>query len=137
MDKIKGHIVKILDESSVVINLGLNKGIEPGYDVEIVTQIFDNVIDPITNENLGSLYTTKNILFVSRVFDKMSICTGQIVRSEDNLISQISNSQSSKYKRQLLNIDYNDLDSHNSLQEEPIKIGDIVFVYLKSPKTNT
>ena len=67
-----GKIIKILDEYNLVINLGA-KNVEVG-DKVLVYEKASEVIDPDTNEILGTIDLVKAKLRVTEVFEKFSIC---------------------------------------------------------------
>lgn len=66
-------IVKIIDEDSLVINIGVRNGVK--YNDKFAVYIpGDEVIDPDTLESLGTLDTIKCYLKPKDVLEKMTIC---------------------------------------------------------------
>ncbi|GAX62590.1 hypothetical protein SCALIN_C35_0029 [Candidatus Scalindua japonica] len=74
MEKIEGKVAKILDEYSIVINVGRNNGVVNGMVFAVFVQSDDEVKDPDSGESLGKLENVKEHLFVAHVQDKFSTC---------------------------------------------------------------
>ncbi len=71
MEKIEGKVAKILDEYSIVINVGRDNDVVNGM---VFVQSDDEVKDPDSGEALGKLEHVKDYIFVSHVQDKFSTC---------------------------------------------------------------
>lgn len=67
-----GKVIKILDEYNIVINIG-SDSINVGDSVYIYER-GSEVIDPDTNELLGTIDLVKATIRVIEVFEKFSIC---------------------------------------------------------------
>lgn len=74
MEKIEGKVVKILDEFSIVINVGRDKDVVDGMVFVVFVQSDDEIKDPDSGEALGKLEHVKDYIFVSHVQDKFSTC---------------------------------------------------------------
>lgn len=74
MEKIEGKVAKILDEYSIVINVGRDNGVVDGMVFVVFVQSEDDVKDPDSGEALGKLEYVKDYIFVSHVQDKFSTC---------------------------------------------------------------
>lgn len=74
MEDIEGKVAKILDEYSIVINVGRDNGVVDGMVFVVFVQSDDEVKDPDSGEVLGKLEHVKNYIFVSHVQDKFSTC---------------------------------------------------------------
>ncbi len=74
MDKIEGKVAKILDEYSIVINVGRNHGVVDGMVFAVFVQSDEEVKDPDSGEALGKLENIKEHVFVAHVQDKFSTC---------------------------------------------------------------
>jgi hypothetical protein len=74
MEKIEGKVAKILDEYSIVINVGRDNDVVNGMVFVVFVQSDDEVKDPDSGETLGKLEHVKDYIFVSHVQDKFSTC---------------------------------------------------------------
>ena len=74
MEKIEGKVAKILDEYSIVINVGRDNDVVDGMVFVVFVQSDDEVKDPDSGEALGKLEHVKDYIFVSHVQDKFSTC---------------------------------------------------------------
>ena len=73
-------IVKIIDDKTLVINAGYSDNIKEGDNFEIFEQ-GEEIRDPDTGENLGSLDLIKETVKAVNVFKKICICKHYIVTS--------------------------------------------------------
>ncbi len=67
------RVIKIIDDKSIVINIGENDGVISGDKFQIYA-VGEHVIDPETNEDLGTLNTVKEVVSAIDVFPNMTIC---------------------------------------------------------------
>ena len=74
MEKIEGKVARILDEYSIVINIGRNNGVVNGMVFAVFVQSDEEVKDPDSGEALGKLENIKEHVFVAHVQDKFSTC---------------------------------------------------------------
>ncbi len=74
MEKIEGKVAKILDEYSIVINVGRDNDVVDGMVFVVFVQSDDEIKDPDSGEVLGKLEHVKDYIFVSHVQDKFSTC---------------------------------------------------------------
>lgn len=77
MAPIEGKIARILDEYTVVVNVGRSQGVCEGMPFVIFGVSDDEVKDPDSGESLGRLETVKGYVSATHVQDKVSICTVQ------------------------------------------------------------
>lgn len=70
---IEGRIAQILNESVVVINVGIDAGCEPGM-LFVILDEGDEVKDPQTGEPLGRWEMPKGHIRAVHVQDKLSVC---------------------------------------------------------------
>ncbi len=73
-NKIEGKVARILDEYSIVINVGRNNGVVNGMVFVVYVQGDDEIKDPDSGESLGKLENVKDYVYVSHVQDKFSTC---------------------------------------------------------------
>ncbi len=78
MEKIEGKVAKILDEYSIVINVGRNSGVVDGMVFAIFVQSDEEIKDPDSGEVLGKLENIKEHVFVSHVQDRFSTCVAGV-----------------------------------------------------------
>jgi hypothetical protein len=74
MEKIEGKVARILDEYSIVINVGRNNGVVNGMVFAVFVQSDEEVKDPDSGKALGKLENIKEHVFVAHVQDKFSTC---------------------------------------------------------------
>jgi 7-cyano-7-deazaguanine synthase in queuosine biosynthesis len=66
-------VVKIVNEYLLVVNYGQKQNAEVG-DILEVYQVGEQVLDPDTFDDLGTLDITKGRIKVKNVYEKMSLC---------------------------------------------------------------
>jgi hypothetical protein len=71
---IKGKIVKVIDDFTIVTNIGRNLDIKIGQEFKIIG-IGDEIFDPDTNEALGNLEIFKGVVKVTYLQEKISTMT--------------------------------------------------------------
>lgn len=119
------NVVKILNKKEIVIDFGANEGAKEGYKVRIIEDT-QEVISPLTNENLGQFHIIKNELEIFSVYPLFSICR-RVKEKNESIVSSL----------QLLRttITYPDLNVKKtdglplSVSGNPIEIGDKVQIY--------
>ncbi len=74
IEKIEGKVAKILDEYSIVINVGRDNDVVNGMVFVVFVQSDDEVKDPDSGDALGKLEHVKDYIIVSHVQDKFSTC---------------------------------------------------------------
>lgn len=118
--KIKGRIIRILDGSTVVINLGREHGVKFGNVFYILSEP-EKVIDPLTNDELGSVAVNKATVKASQIFDKFTLATTSI--NYPDLVKLFEVEEQHK-----LPIDPKDIMPWKAASDTPIKVGDEVEV---------
>lgn len=114
-------VVKIINEYEIVINAGRDHGISRNEQLEIFVP-GEVVIDPDTNENLGTLDFIKAYLNVKDAFPKMSVCENSETKTK-SLLSAFDNFSTEETLR--LNVDSKEI-SGGLTGSRKIKIGDMV-----------
>lgn len=82
-EKIKGRIIRILSPKTIVINLGLEHGVYKDSLFHILGEP-EKIVDPETQEVLGSVKVTKGRVRASQVFDKFTVATTTWVQVRPN-----------------------------------------------------
>lgn len=112
------RVIKIIDDTSLIVNAGLEDGIESGDSMEICSRGAD-IIDPVTKEKLGKLEITKAKLNVSEVYDKMCIC--ETVYVSNYFATLISNPLFSSTQKKL-DVEPTEISGEG---DKTIRIGDV------------
>lgn len=113
------RIIKIIDDETIVINAGSNNNISRGDEFEIY-EIGENIKDPVSGENLGSLDTIKDTVEAVTVFPKMCIC--KHLDSYANSVGSIA-TLITRNTPKTLNVDVSQISGGLS-SDKTIRIGD-------------
>ena len=139
MEKIEGKVARILDEYSIVINVGRNNGVVNGMVFAVFVQSDEEVKDPDSGEALGKLENIKEHVFVAHVQDKFSTCVagekdapcGEHESHEAQTLSGAMMAESmtarpghSKISNEKLNVNTSEITGVPQLG--PISVGDMV-----------
>lgn len=126
---IVGKIIKIPNEYTVIINAGENcEFIEEGDVLEIYEPGYE-IIDPETEEILGTYDYIKDEVMVDRVYEKFSVCRKIKTTKKSNFSFAISPllSQDEITTYQKLNVDENQIEKNKlTPKNTKISIGDLV-----------
>lgn len=76
-----GRIIRILDDHTVVVNLGRIHGVERKMRFVIYTPS-DQIVDPETNETLGSYRQRKGVVVANEVHERFMIASTPVVREQ-------------------------------------------------------
>ena len=98
------RVIKILDDTSLIINAGSEDNIKINDIMEIYGES-ENIYDPLTNENLGKIEVIKDRLKVSKVYKKMCVCESSLFNT----------------KQRKMNVDPIDISGND---DKSIRIGD-------------
>ncbi|MCM6833785.1 hypothetical protein NE282_07790 [Leuconostoc mesenteroides] len=129
MKKIK--ITKIVDETTFIINVGLEDGIEEKDRFEILDAQGEEIKDPDNDEVIGVLNTSKGIIIADTVYPKMTIAKTRIIGGNVTLASDIlrfSNpylKETSGHPEELL-VEESQISGGLKRSTNPIQIGDEV-----------
>ncbi len=141
MEKIEGKVARILDEYSIVINVGRNNGVVNGMVFAVFVQSNEEVKDPDSGEVLGKLENIKEHVFVAHVQDKFSTCVagekdapcGEHESHEAQTLSGAMMAESmtarpgnSRISNEKLNVNTSEITGVPQLS--PISVGDMVRV---------
>jgi hypothetical protein len=139
MEKIEGKVAKILDEYSIVINIGRNNGVVNGMLFAVFVQSDEEVKDPDSGEALGKLEHIKEHVFVAHVQDKFSTCVAgekespcgeheshgaQTLSGAMMAESMTARPENSKLSNEKLNVNTSQITGVPQLG--PISVGDMV-----------
>lgn len=123
-------VVKIIDDTSLIVNAGSNDKVHVG-DMMLIVGKGDIVIDPDTKEKLGCLDIEKAKLRIKEVYEKMCLCNSVY---ESNYISNMLGANTIfSYKPEKLNVDPSEITGKG---DTIIKIGDIAKHIPQQKKEN-
>lgn len=78
------QILKILDDTTVVVNLGMRDGITTKDTLNILDKHKITLTDPCTNEILGNIRQMKEKIFVTEVHEKFCICVSKYTKIKNH-----------------------------------------------------
>lgn len=73
-DPITGLVARVVDDYSVVINVGRNGGVSKRMRFAVVDPLDETITDPESGEVLGTVPRVKILVEARDVFEKMTIC---------------------------------------------------------------
>lgn len=85
----KPQIVAIINDTTVIINLGSREGIKEHDKFDILDDDIITLRDPDTKEILGRFSQSKEKIFVREVHKKFSICVSQYKTINSPLINSL------------------------------------------------
>lgn len=85
----KALVIEVIDNSKVVVNAGRINGIESGSQCQITAPSRD-IIDPFTNENLGSLSLKKGYAQVTQLYEKFCVVRAYAIPRGINALIKIA-----------------------------------------------
>ena len=118
------RVVKIIDDTSLIINGGSDNNVEVGDLMEIHGKS-ETIFDPLTKEDLGKFDIVKDKLTVAKVYEKMCICETTYVSTY--LPTLLSNSLFST-KQKKMNVEPTDI---SGTCDKTIRIGDEAILIKK------
>jgi len=116
------RIISIIDDKTILINVGENKEISQGDEFQIFSKTTD-IIDPFTGDNLGSMDINKAIVEAYDVLPKMTVCKSKRINPFANSIFQATYGMFSP-ERPVLSVDFSELSDDALDDDKNIKIGD-------------
>ena len=139
--EIHGKIIRIVDKTTVIIDLGKNQGITNDSVFSIIGSP-EPVIDPFTKEELGLVSIVKAKVKAAQVHDKFTIAstkwtTTRLKLAESSLAAQFrSLFEIEAVDEGELLVDSVDLRPWKAKSERPVKVGDTVKVDIAGSPTN-
>lgn len=125
MTESKYKVIEIINSKELIINYGINQGAKSGDKIRIIEK-GEKIIDPDTNENLGTLDIIKGELEVFQAYKKFSICR-DITYEERDLFNPIGVTRKRPIYNKL-NVDQKDFTNRIPDTIPSIKVGDEVIV---------
>ena len=135
--KIKGRIIRILDKKTIVINLGREHGIESDSIFYILGEP-ESVVDPLTNEVLGTVNVAKARVRASQVLDRFTIATTSwttVTYTQKHLKSIfgdiLGEARTETIDEGELKVNPSEVKPWKAKSESPVKLGDEVEVMVE------
>jgi hypothetical protein len=137
--KINGKIIRIVDKTTVIINLGKNNGITYGSIFSILGNP-EPIMDPFTKEELGLVSIVKSKVKAAQIHDKFTIASTRLSSTYIKGQAAISNYitsffETDKFDEGELLVNSNDLQPWKAKSETPVTVGDIVEVEIAVQST--
>lgn len=124
-----GKIAHIIDETRVILNIGVNQGVKLNQ-IFLIYQEGDEVFDPDTKESLGKVEIPKGRVIIEHVQEKMAIAATEKKESEatsrNKILSELMVDASipKELDREKLKVDPYHLNPLH--QVTSVKVGDLV-----------
>ncbi len=124
---IHGKVARLLNASTVVLNIGTRQGVTEGMEFDILNRNAGTITDPDTHEELGSLTLSKIRVVVNATFPQLS--AARVSGVGRGLFPAFLLTQGSTLRR----------SEHTEIEEiaesdSIVKIGDEAVQVKKSPK---
>lgn len=121
-------VTKIINKYEVLLNVGKDDGIDENSKFEIIGKL-NEVIDPVTQNSLGTLTYSKVKLKIKRLMPKMCICEDYQNGVQNAYVSKLLNSGMFETRtiKNELNLDIDDY-AENQV-DKAIYIGDEVLLF--------
>lgn len=143
MPEIRGRIIRIVDETTVVINLGEEHGIDRS-SIFTVLGSPEPIVDPVTKEELGTVTVFKAEVKADVVFPRFTVATSEwtsqkLVATSDPTYTELSRMLSwtpptvTTTHGGDLNVKKEDIQPWAALSTSPVQVGDEVEVSVSTP----
>ena len=73
---IRGRIIRVVDSATVIVNLGRDDGVAD-YSIFRVIGATEDIVDPVTDEALGSMEVVKAKVRASQVYNRFTVATSK------------------------------------------------------------
>jgi len=120
------RVIEIVDEYEIIINYGSESGSKENEKVKIVER-GRPVIDPETNEVLGTRDAIKAILVIHSVSEKFSTCRNRRI-TYNSLLNPTLQLFKTTVDYEKLHVDPKEITDNKVLIDNPIRVGDKVIV---------
>lgn len=121
------RVIEILDEYSILINYGSDHGANEDDEIRIIST-GPEVIDPITDEVLGTLDSVKAVLTIVTTYSKFSLCKKIETTTKNILISPLSQFDTVAKTIKSIKVDKGSISGKIMPDDTTIKIGDKVEI---------
>lgn len=133
-EKVRGRIIRVLDSTTVIINLGSKDGVQTNSIFNILGEP-EAITDPFSQETLGYVNVVKAKVRAVRVDDKFTIATTErTIYTLRDLFDKMSARPyiPSLFERQFeegeLLVEQEEIQPWKAQSEAPVRVGDYVEV---------
>lgn len=88
-EPVKGRVARILDEYSVVLNVGTRQGVRPGMRFVIYVE-GDEIADPVSLEPLGRLELVKAVVQAVHIQETMTVVSAPVDEAKSESTTVLS-----------------------------------------------
>ena len=120
-------VIEIVDNTHIIINYGTAQGAREDKQVRVFS-IGRSVVDPETNEDLGTWNVIKATLTITEAFRYFSICSNKEVKTSSVLEPFPSGFTRTVTKFNNINVDENQITNNKNEPAAPIQVGDFVEI---------
>ena len=116
-------VIKIISDKRIVINAGKNE-VQTGDILRVIEKISEEIVDPDTNEVLGTLDYIKATITVEYVYEHMSICKNY----ETKTVNALDPFETLRQREVTspLNVNLSQITGGYNIDNKLIEIGDLV-----------
>lgn len=130
--EIQGQIIRIIDKTTVIVNLGKNHGITDSCIFSILGDP-ESIIDPFTKEELGLVTVVKAKVKAVQIHDKFTIASTRWTSTRSIIETSFKVQLGSLVNTEIVDqgelmVNQNDLQPWKAKSEIPVQVGDPVKV---------
>lgn len=116
-------VIKIISDKRIVINAGKNE-VQTGDILRVIEKNSEEIVDPDTNEALGTLDYIKATITVEYVYEHMSICKNY----ETKTVNALDPFETLRQREVTspLNVNLSQITGGYNIDNKLIEIGDLV-----------
>ena len=116
-------VIKIISDKRIVINAGKNE-VQTGDILRVIEKNSEEIVDPDTNEVLGTLDYIKATITVEYVYEHMSICKNY----ETKTVNALDPFETLRQREVTspLNVNLSQISGGYNIDNKLIEIGDLV-----------
>ena len=116
-------VIKIISDKRIVINAGKNE-VQTGEILRVIEKNSEEIVDPDTNEVLGTLDYIKATITVEYVYEHMSICKNY----ETKTVNALDPFETLRQREVTspLNVNLSQITGGYNIDNKLIEIGDLV-----------
>ncbi|HLC05354.1 MAG TPA: hypothetical protein VJK02_20150 [Anaerolineales bacterium] len=129
-----GRIIRVLDNRTVIINLGREQGIATGNVFRVHAEP-ELIVDPETEAELGRIVLVKARVGATRVLDKVTIASTKwttfgmpLVSSDPSDLMRLLGATDQEFDTGEFRVDPSEIQPWKATSEEPVRVGDTVEV---------
>jgi len=127
----KIKIIKIIDETTFILNVGRVDGVDENTKFRIIDSSPEPIIDPDTEETIGFLEASKGTIEADEVQEKMTVARTRLhtKMNKSPLLGAMNAFQpyETQYREELI-VDETQITGGYDRSNNPIKIGDEVII---------